>query len=100
MRAEVAVVHCDAPFRRLEASELAFWEASEASGVSDCQGRSMAMDGGLQPLVPGRRLVGQARTVRCMVGDNSALHVALDLAEPGEVLVVDGEGNLGHALWG
>ena len=53
------------------------------------------MDGGVQPLDPNVRLVGQARTVRCTVGDNSALHAALDLVEPGDVLVADAGGFLG-----
>lgn len=58
------------------------------------------MDGGIQPLAPNMRLAGQARTIRCMVGDNSALHAALDLAEPGDVLVADAGGFLGNAVWG
>jgi 4-hydroxy-4-methyl-2-oxoglutarate aldolase len=35
------------------------------------------------------RLAGSARTVRCLPGDNLALHLAIAAAKPGEVLVVD-----------
>ncbi|MEM8949451.1 MAG: RraA family protein [Pseudomonadota bacterium] len=90
----------DAPFRQLGTSERDAWKDAEAAAVSDCLERGMAMDGGLKPLDPAMRLVGQARTVRCMVGDNSALHAAITLARPGEILVVDAGGFLGTAVWG
>ena len=60
----------------------------------------MAMDGGISPLDRRMRVVGQARTVRCMVGDNSALHAALTVIAPREVLVVDAGGYLDRAVWG
>lgn len=87
-------------FRRLSAEELAFWRAAEAAPVSDCLERGMAMGGDIQPLDPSMRLVGQARTVRCMAADNGALHAALTIAEPGDVLVADAGGYLGNAVWG
>nr|WP_256369056.1 RraA family protein [Ruegeria sp. HKCCD4884] len=79
---------------------MAAWAGAEAAAVSDCLDRAQAMDGGIQPLAQNMRLVGQARTVRCTVGDNSALHAALDLVERGEVLVADAGGFLGNAVWG
>ena len=90
----------EAAFNRLSNDEIAAWSGAEAAAVSDCLNRAQAMDGGIQPLDPNARLVGQARTVRCTVGDNSALHAALDLAEHGDVLVVDAGGFLGNAVWG
>ncbi|MEM7586106.1 MAG: RraA family protein [Acidobacteriota bacterium] len=90
----------DAPFERLSDTELAAWQGAEAAAVSDCLERSMAMDGGIGPLDPTMRVVGQARTVRCMAGDNSALHAAINRVEPGEVLVADASGFLGNAVWG
>jgi regulator of RNase E activity RraA len=89
-----------APFHRLSPDVLAAWSGVEAAAVSDCLSRSQAMDGGIQPLDKGMSVLGQARTVRCTVGDNSALHAALTMAEPGDVLVVDAGGFLGNAVWG
>lgn len=94
------VLRHEAAFTRLSASDLTAWSGAEAAAVSDCLERAQAMDGGIQPLDPKVRLVGQARTVRCTVGDNSALHAALELAEPGDVLVADAGGFLGNAVWG
>ena len=87
-------------FERLRDEDLEAWQGAEAAGVSDCLERSMAMDGGIGALDPAMRVVGQARTVRCMAGDNSALHAAIELIERGNVLVVDASGFLGNAVWG
>lgn len=45
-------------------------------------------------------LLGVAFTVKCPAGDNLMLHRALDLAHPGDILVVDGEGCANRALMG
>lgn len=45
-------------------------------------------------------MVGTAFTVRTRPGDNLALHEALELVRPGDVLVVDGGGDLSRALIG
>lgn len=87
-------------FRRLSSKELDLWSNAEAAAVSDCLQRAQAMDAGIKPLAPEMRLVGQARTVRCAVGDNSALHAAIDLVDVGDVLVADAGGFLGNAVWG
>ncbi|WP_331233202.1 RraA family protein [Natronorarus salvus] len=60
--------------------------------VSDVVDRGVAMDSGIEPIDPGTELVGRARTVNAAPGDNLAIHRAITLAEPGDVLVVDGEG--------
>lgn len=45
-------------------------------------------------------MVGRALTVRTRAGDNLYIHRALDLIEPGDVLVIDGEGDTSRALVG
>lgn len=54
----------------------------------------------LRPFHGGARLVGTAVTVRTRPGDNLTLHQAYDLLRPGDVLVVDGAGDLAQALVG
>lgn len=46
------------------------------------------------------KLVGTAFTVKTRPGDNLMVHKALDLAEPGDVIMVDGGGALENALVG
>jgi regulator of RNase E activity RraA len=43
---------------------------------------------------------GNAFTVRVRAGDNLLIHKALDLLQPGDVLVMDGEGDTSRALVG
>ena len=69
--------------------------------VSDCLG-SCVGSLGLEPFHGDRSLslCGVALTVRVRPGDNLMLHKALTLAAPGDVLVVDGSGDVSHALAG
>src|SRR5690606_4448023 len=45
-------------------------------------------------------MVGPALTVRVAAGDNLSIHKALDLVKPGDVVVVDGDGDISRALVG
>ncbi len=45
-------------------------------------------------------MVGRAFTVKVAAGDNLFIHKALDLAQPGDVVVVDGGGETSRALIG
>jgi len=54
----------------------------------------------LRPMHKGGVLAGSAFTVRTAPGDNLLVHKALDTAQPGDVIVVDGGGFLDHALIG
>ncbi len=55
---------------------------------------------GLKPYHRGGKLVGTAFTVRTRPGDNLAIHRALELVGPGDVIVVDGGGDETRALVG
>lgn len=55
---------------------------------------------GLQPLVRPAKAVGPAFTVRIPQLDAVAVHYALNLIEPGEVLVIDTSGERRRACWG
>ncbi len=46
------------------------------------------------------RLCGPALTVQTYRADNLAIHVALDMARPGDVLVIDAGGITDTGLWG
>jgi len=90
----------DAHFARLADSALAAWAEIPPAIASDCMNRGQAMAARIKPQAPGTRLTGQARTVACMVGDNSAIHAAIRLIGPGDVLVIAAGGYADTALWG
>lgn len=70
------------------------------ANVSDCMSRMTAAGPALRPLHRNGKLAGVALTVKTRPGDNLLLHKAIDLAEPGDVIVVDGGGDLTTALMG
>lgn len=55
---------------------------------------------GLKRYHASRKLVGRAITVKVRPGDNLMIHKAIDIAEPGDVIVVDGGGEVTQALVG
>ena len=55
---------------------------------------------GLRPFHRGGQLLGTAFTVKTRPGDNLAIHQALELVGPGDVIVVDGGGDETRALVG
>lgn len=81
----------DARLRDLTAFDTA--TLYEASGL-DC-----SLDPALRPVYAGAALVGRALPVRTHPADNLPLHLALESAQPGDVLVVDGRGEL-CGYWG
>lgn len=70
------------------------------ANVSDAMGRLFAGGAALRPMHAGGVLAGPAVTVKARPGDNLMLHKALDIAQPGDVVVVDGSGHLTNALIG
>jgi regulator of RNase E activity RraA len=69
--------------------------------AGDCMGRCIGSLG-LQPFHGDLATVlcGPAFTVRVRPGDNLMIHKALMMVEPGDVLVIDGGGDLTQALMG
>jgi len=71
------------------------------ANASDCMSRMFAGGSRLRPIHdPNGVLAGPALTVRARPGDNLMLHHALDIAEPGDVIVVDAGGDLTTATMG
>lgn len=54
----------------------------------------------LRPIGHGMRLAGPAKTVRCLPGDNLALHLAIDSAKAGDVIVADYGGSTDSGPFG
>ncbi|NLV72887.1 MAG: DUF561 domain-containing protein [Actinobacteria bacterium] len=69
-----------------------------AANVSDALHRTGDIPG-MRPLAPGTKMVGPALTVRTAPGDWAKPVEAIDMAEPGDVLVIDA-GNVLPACWG
>lgn len=70
------------------------------SSIVDSMDRLGSPDAGISAVWEGARLVGPALTVLTAAGDNRIVHAALDQAQPGEVIVINGFGDRTRALIG
>ncbi|HEY1611555.1 MAG TPA: RraA family protein [Paraburkholderia sp.] len=81
------------------AETLAALRELQVSLLSDNMGRASGMLG-LMPYHRPKPLAGTAVTIRTRGGDNLAIHRAFDFCRPGDVMVIDGGGDLSQALMG
>jgi 3-hexulose-6-phosphate synthase/6-phospho-3-hexuloisomerase len=86
-------------FKRESGAEIRkVLELVSAANLSDALHRGGVMEG-LKPLFRGIKLAGRAVTVRTYPGDWAKPVEAIDIAEKGEVIVIDA-GGVGPAIWG
>ena len=69
------------------------------ANIDDCMNRIGAVDSQLKPMNKAR-LLGTAFTVKAPAGDNLMFHKALDMAKPGDVLVIATFGSQSRSLCG
>jgi RraA family protein len=86
--------------RKVDAALVAQFRGLPVANVSDCMHRMSAGGARLRPRHGSGGMAGPAFTVRTRPGDNLMVHKALDLAEPGDVVVVDAGGDLTNAIIG
>jgi len=87
-------------FERVPADVVRRAAEFASSILADVAGRRGALHGRIAPLAPTMRFAGPALTVEVRPGDNLMIHAALAIAQPGDVVVVDGKGDLASALMG
>jgi RraA family protein len=68
--------------------------------LSDNMHRMSAVAAEIRPCHKGGKLVGPALTVKVPPGDNLMVHKAIDIARPGDVIVVDAGGVIAQAIIG
>lgn len=70
------------------------------ANIDDNMGRIAAVDASIFPLNPNAKILGTAFTVNAPAGDNLLFHKALDMAQPGDVIVLANKGSLSRSLCG
>jgi regulator of RNase E activity RraA len=68
--------------------------------IVDAMGRVGAMDPGIKPVGRGMKFAGSALTVRIRACDNLVIYKAMELGQPGDVLVIATSNFQGAATWG
>jgi regulator of RNase E activity RraA len=87
--------------RRIDQATVEKFRSLPVANVSDCMSRLSGFGPRIRPLHGGSAtMAGTAVTVRTRPGDNLAIHKALDIASPGDVLVVDAGGDITNSLMG
>ena len=89
------------PIERRVSAELARkFRTLPVANVSDCMSRLTGGGPRLRPYHGEGMLAGPAFTVKTRPGDNLMVHKALDIASPGDVVVVDAGGDLTNSIVG
>ena len=86
--------------KRVAPSIVDAFRSLPVANVSDSMSRMTAGGARLRPYYNGGTMSGPAFTVKTRPGDNLMVHKALDIAQPGDIVVVDAGGDLTNALIG
>ncbi len=70
-----------------------------SSNIGDMMNRLYCMHAYIRS-INGKPMVGSAFTVKAPIGDNAVFHLALDMAQPGDIIVVDGGSAVNRSLCG
>ncbi len=82
------MAHVRRSFARPSKADLdAIGQFSPAT-IHEAQGKLGALDHNIKPIKPGLKICGPAITAKCHIGDNLMIFEAINLARPGDVLVV------------
>lgn len=86
--------------RAVSADLVARFAALPVANVSDAMHRMTGAGPRVTRMHRSGGMAGPAVTVKARPGDNLMLHKAIDMAVPGDVIVVDGGGDLTNSLMG
>lgn len=87
-------------FERLEQSVIDAYKYIATPVIGDVMGRMRVMNYAIKPVSSGSHMAGRALTVRTHPSDNLLVHKAMDLAHPGDIIVIDASGDTEHAMIG
>lgn len=86
-------------FKRPERDLVDAFDGVAVANLDDCMNRISAVHEAIRPMNKSR-LLGTAFTVKVPEGDNLMFHAAMDLAKPGDVIVIDAGGNTRRSIFG
>jgi len=84
---------------RVDPDVVAGLAGAGVASVHEAGGTAL-LDPGIRPIQEGKRIAGSAVTVSCAPGDNIMVHAAVEVIEPGDVLVVATTSPSTHGMFG
>ena len=86
-------------FQRPDPELVELFRGLPVANIDDNMERTAAVESSVVPIGKGQ-LLGTAFTVQVAQGDNLMFHAAMDLAKPGDVIVIDAGGFTERAIFG
>lgn len=89
--------------RSIARTDTGVLDALATAGVStvhEAQGRTGYAGPDIRPIQSEARVAGNAVTVSCHPGDNIMIHAAVEVCQPGDILVVTNTGPSSHGMFG
>jgi 4-hydroxy-4-methyl-2-oxoglutarate aldolase len=89
--------------RNIERADPETIQALQEAGVAtvhEAAGQGPLLDPGIRPVQTRSRVAGSAVTVSCAAGDNMMIHAAVEVVQPGDVLVVAPTSPSNHGMFG
>ena len=85
---------------RADPETIAALAAAGVATVHEAAAKTGLLDPGIRPIQDGVRIGGSAVTVSCPPGDNMMIHAAVEVVQPGDVLVVATTAQSTHGMFG
>jgi len=79
---------------------LAKFRGAGSAQVADSMFRFGGMDTGIKPIWKNEQIVGSAITVWARSADNLMYHKVLDVAQPGDIVIINTQGNITNSGFG
>lgn len=86
-------------FVRPDRKLVDLFKGMPVANIDDCMNRTAAVDPRIKPLNK-TPLLGPAFTVKVPEGDNLMFHKSMDMAKPGDVIVIDAGGDINRSIFG
>jgi len=94
------MVHVYRSMKRPNRKIIEAYRGIGSATVHEASGRIGAVKPNIKPLARGMKVLGPALTVKCHPMDNLMLHKAIEVAEPGDVIVASTGGHVEGGYWG
>mgnify|MGYP000365603595 CR=1 FL=1 len=96
----MGIVHVRSRIERPDKGLIEAFRPLDVATVYEASGRKGYIEASIKPIARGVRICGPAFTVQCAPGDNLMLHKALQIAQPGDVLVATVGEDPEYGYWG
>ncbi len=94
------MIHVRKQYPRLAWELVQAFSQQASATVHEASEKKGYVSNAIKPITRGIKICGPALTVQCPPGDNLMLHKALEIARPGDVLVVSTAGYPDYGYWG